>query len=338
MARTAQLKIVLVVSVAACVLMLLFTLHSANPGLLLAGQTNVVDVTKYISPVIPYTFVNGSSHNDTGLVKRYDIILGSQSNRTKPFACVPLITTVVENTPICIYDPKIDIYVSGSIKKYGNWEGGQIRQVMNFLKLYTDMEFLDLGCNVGVYTLGVTKLGRRVVSVDANVKNLRLLSRSLVLGGLQNHSITLLYNAISDKVETVQLKPSNKNIGGTRVVEADPAADEEQKSQGITLDHLVPLFSNRPLFIKMDIETNEWKALKSGSKFFKYINVQYVLMEWMHHKTRPEGGLIIQFFMDHSFRPYHPNQLPKMLRVELMHSWPGDILWIKDGAHILPST
>lgn len=284
-----------------------------------------------------YTPVEETKKEDLSLLHPFDIVIGStETNKTNLFECVPL-RGIVSDTPICIYDPKTDVYVSASIKKYGAWEGNLISLVVNFLKLYQDMEFLDLGCNLGIYTISVTKFGRRVVAVDANVKNLRMLSKSLVLGGLQNHSVTLLRNAISDKVETVQITGGTKNVGGMHVVKAETGTNEEQKSQGVTMDHLTPLFDNKTLFIKMDIETNEWKALNQSTNFFSRVNVLYILMEWMHHSTKPEGKLIVKFLTEHSFQPYHPNGL-KPLKVEEKTKWPGDILWIKQGARTAPST
>lgn len=283
-----------------------------------------------------------SSRTYSSYVRRFDILTGNrQANVTKPFECVSLIGPVPK-TPICIYNPKTDVYVSGSIKKYRTWEDHNVKLVVDFLKLNEDVEFLDLGCNIGVYTLTVAKLGRRVVAVDANVANLIFLSRSLVLGGLQDRDVTLLWNAVSDRVEEVGLVPGYRNIGGTGVktLGKSDIIDEhtEEKIISITLDDLVGFFENRTVFIKMDIEKYEWKALSGAKTFLTRVNVEYILMEWMHHKITSTGRDIIKFLTAHSYRPYNPYRLPLTLRVELKNRWPNDVLWIKDEAQTIPLT
>lgn len=270
-------------------------------------------------------------------IRMFDIKTGSEmANKTdKIFECVPM-TGAVPKTPICIYDPNIDQYVSGSIKKYGNWEGGNIKLTVKYLNLYPDMQFLDLGCNIGAFTISIVKHGRRTVSVDANAKNLRMLSKSLVLGDLQNSDITLLWNGISDKIETIHLQGGTKNVGGMHAISSNASANSDDiTAMAVTLDDIAYLFDKTPsLFIKMDIETNEWKALVGGKDFFSNINVPYVLLEFMHHKTRPEGELIINYFKERNYTAYHPYSMPKELRQEERTNWPNDVLFVKQGAKL----
>ena len=69
--------------------------------------------------------------------------------------------------------------------------------------------FLDLGSNLGVYSLLVAQLrhsmgdGRpgRVVAVDAQANNLAFISHSLAKNNIPQQMITLVHNAISDVSE-----------------------------------------------------------------------------------------------------------------------------------------
>ena len=57
--------------------------------------------------------------------------------------------------------------VSGNIFRQGMWEGNLVRRIHDILKNDPDVVFLDIGANVGVFSLTVAKLGRHTVSVDA---------------------------------------------------------------------------------------------------------------------------------------------------------------------------
>ena len=66
--------------------------------------------------------------------------------------CVPLRTSR-GTTPICEYPVNKAIYVSGGIHSSGQWEGERVKQLAEFFITLSDLEFLDLGCNIGAYTV-----------------------------------------------------------------------------------------------------------------------------------------------------------------------------------------
>ncbi|KAH3721088.1 hypothetical protein DPMN_064003 [Dreissena polymorpha] len=250
--------------------------------------------------------------------------------------CVDLKVPGSKVTPICIYDPKhVDIYVSGELANTGIWEGHLIKVVHEILIHNPAMEFMDIGCNVGVYTIAVSHWGRRVVAIDANRRNLELLLTSLEMGKL-TQNVTLLWNALSDKAETMSLRldlaVADKNIGGSHV-DGNNSTMVNNIVYAVMLDDLVGYFAKQPLFIKIDIEASEWKALMGGKHFFKSVDIKYMLMEWMHYKTHylHEGDLIVNFLTDRSFKPFDPQNRTIALETKDSHtSWPVDVLWIKN--------
>lgn len=70
-----------------------------------------------------------------------------------------VLRTSAGSLPIFIHNPKDDIHVSNSIHKYGSWEGGYIELVLTFLRQDLDLQFIDLGANLGVYSMAVAKFG-----------------------------------------------------------------------------------------------------------------------------------------------------------------------------------
>ncbi|KAH3721091.1 hypothetical protein DPMN_064006 [Dreissena polymorpha] len=189
------------------------------------------------------------------------------------------------------------------------------------------MEFLDLGCNIGVYTISVATLGRRVTALDANRKNLEMLLTSLQIGNL-TRNVTMLWNALSDKSEVVNLKEDAGNVGGMAIVSGQELApDFENSTIAVTLDDLEVMFRKKKLLIKMDIERYEMKALLGAKRFFEYVNIRYLIMEWMHHAETDTGLEIIQFLSARGFVPYAPNDRTRPLQQETRNKWPNDILW-----------
>ena len=55
--------------------------------------------------------------------------------------------------------------------------------------------FADLGANIGMYTVTVANLGRKVVAVDASLQNLAYIDQSLQLNS-NRENVTLINNAV----------------------------------------------------------------------------------------------------------------------------------------------
>ena len=232
-------------------------------------------------------------------------------------------------TPICVYPTDDDKWVSGSLRESGTWDKEGMVIIKNVLSsLSTDAFLLDVGCNIGVFTLMAAKLGHHVVAVDPFRQNLFLLARSLVLGQL-NANVTLLHNAIGDKVELIALQEEKANIGGTQVKSLTDIdnIDDAHTAMAVTLDHLTPLLDNKTVVIKMDIESYEWIALKGGYTFFQKVNIPCIFMEWTFHKISTESALGIINFMTHfSFKPF--SRSIHQFQLDTFRWWPNDVIWI----------
>ncbi|XP_052761811.1 uncharacterized protein LOC128204435 [Mya arenaria] len=235
--------------------------------------------------------------------------------------------------PICVYKASEDIWVSGSIIKHQSWEWENVVTVWKLMKPVKDMAFLDLGCNIGAFTIPMAKLRRRVIAVDANKENLKMLAASLHLGGL-DVNVTLVWNGVSNETKYVHLVPSTSNVGGTKIEQSviQSPTDNENSIITIQLDDMVTKCGSGPFFMKMDIETHEAMALRGAATFFKEIDVRYILMEWMHYKDtkdKKEGSFITDFLSKNSFIPCRISDSKELVMEDAYSSWPNDILWIK---------
>jgi len=189
-------------------------------------------------------------------------------------------------TIICVKSPSVDEYVSESILKTGAWEGNIVNMVLKAMHLYKDAVLLDLGSNIGMYSLAVAGMNRRAVAVDALIENLAYIRHSLVMAGRVS-LVDLVARPVSDKKELLYPVTDNKrNEGGTRLVTRDLLGTKEPSGppvQTATLRDLLLFTNTSTVILKIDIEGMECRALQpkafsSGSKIF----VPYILMEWMH--------------------------------------------------------
>lgn len=251
---------------------------------------------------------------------------GKQS--TKP--CV-FLKTPRGRTPFCIYPPNTDIHVSGSIQRGGQWEGVLVSNLAKFIKTKPGTEFLDIGCNIGAYTVSMAHLGINVTAIDPLLENLELLSKSLVLGGLQNN-VTLIWNAASNDRKLVKFKVGKQNIGGTRIVDLNSSTalnDKSYTASTIMLDDLIPLFRGKRVAIKIDIEESEYNALLGGGKFLSEIDVVVIQIEYLFHKKGKDGPKILSYLASKGFTPYRDLGRQRPLKTTTMRLWPNDLYYLK---------
>ncbi|OWF34899.1 uncharacterized protein LOC110443587 [Mizuhopecten yessoensis] len=244
-----------------------------------------------------------------------------------PKHCVPLKTKYGE-TPICIFDPVEDRMISSYIRDYGTWEPDLVNMTIDILQANPAMQFIDLGCNLGVFTLSVAKLGRRVVSVDILSRALDNLQHSLKLGNL-TENVTLILNAMSNTREKVKINLVPDNIGGSHVGQHGDMGQHEELIYSIIMDDLLEIIDSGEVFVKMDIEGHEQKALENSKEFFHKANVKFLLMEWMLHKGKPSGDKIIKYLLSNGLLPYLDYNLREVLPLGRASFWPDNVLWAK---------
>ena len=250
--------------------------------------------------------------------------------------CVPL-RTLRGTTPICTYPKDKDIWVSASLQKHGQWEGDLVSNLANLLASQPDLEFLDLGCNIGTYTLSIAHQGTKVTAVDPMIENLELLSQSLKLGNLQQY-VTLIWNAVSNQRVLVTFKADKNNVGGTRIQNVKQTNFQTYMARTITLDDLLPMFSGKRIVIKMDIEESEYNALLGAKRFLDEVDIVVIQMEFAFHKTGPDGLKIVQFLSSRGFYPFRDINGRNHLYSSPFLTWPGDIYFMKSLHNNVPVT
>ena len=249
----------------------------------------------------------------------------------KDYKCVHL-RTPKGPTPICVYPRQVDNMISAHVMDFQTWEENWLSATADIFRKHDDLIYLDLGCNIGVYTLFVAKMGALVYAVDPNRHSLSLLAKSLRLGNMQEN-VTLILNAISDKHETVSLEVNHGNVGGSLIKSIDKVYDTSNLNRDyivktVTLDDIGAILKDKHVFIKMDIESYEINAIKGVHDFFETVDVRYIQMEWTHVRHNEKGHVIVNSLIKHGLFPY-AEYGREQLNPDKYYSWPEDIIWIK---------
>ncbi|OWF40929.1 uncharacterized protein LOC110463123 [Mizuhopecten yessoensis] len=239
---------------------------------------------------------------------------------------------------IYIHDPKKDIWVSGALANGQIWESGLVNLILTTLKKEKDAAFLDIGANLGVYSLFAAKQGVNVISIEPLMVNVQRMCTSIRAGHLSD-KMTIVRGALSDMSENVTLGIDANNVGGSFVIQnqnenkVKASHVEGQHSDVVmsaTLDDLLnlPDFNFSRVVIKMDVEGYEHKVVRGGVEFFDKVAVPTILMEWEFHKGAESGTEIIKFFGSRNYIAYDPME-NTFLDSKLSRSWPHEIVWRK---------
>lgn len=162
--------------------------------------------------------------------------------------------------------------------------------------------FVDVGANIGYYTVMAAKRGLHVISFEPSTTTSRYLYANLLANGLDQ--VEVLPLAASDKVALAVIY----GTGGTASLVAGWSRASEVYATVIpttTLDHvLAGRFLDRRLFVKIDIEGAELDCLHGARETLARTMaprwfVEIYLNRGKHHNARYRETF--QLFWDHGY-------------------------------------
>ena len=205
-----------------------------------------------------------------------------------------------------IHDPSKDS-VSKEIYDKGCWECSHIKSMLKALSTYHNSYFLDIGGNIGMWSLAAAAANHQTFTIEALWGNIERICKSINRNSLHNR-IHLMHIAATSEPQTFRLDIQEGNIGGTRVF---PIMNETSKKdvdsnevQGVTINSLnLPL--DRPLVMKIDVEGHELQALLGATSFLRSANIVYAMMELRSNLHMDERWReIFGIFMSKGLRPF----------------------------------
>lgn len=125
-----------------------------------------------------------------------------------------------------------------------------------------DMVCLDVGANLGYYTLLMSRVSKHVHAFEPSRENFELLISNLELN---NRKATTYHYAVGPKQGITKLYKHSLNSGMHRIYESKWHDAGEEEVPMITLDSKIDYAD----FIKMDIEGSEYGALLGARKILE---------------------------------------------------------------------
>jgi FkbM family methyltransferase len=164
---------------------------------------------------------------------------------------------------------------------FGNFEKNELAFFRNSLR--SGQIFLDIGANVGIYTIIASKLvgdGGHVYSFEPSKRELEILNHNIKINHLEN--ITVIEKAISAHSGIAQLAMAKD--GGLNSFADTHRLDQQietwQTVETISLDEFIQEYSIQKVdFIKIDVEGAEKLVFQGASQFLASDSQAIILFE-----------------------------------------------------------
>jgi len=152
-------------------------------------------------------------------------------------------------------------------------------EISDYIKIYDNETFVDIGANVGYYTLKIAKqyqsIPIKVIAIEAHPENYKALCKNIELNKFSN--IKAINTAVSDRkgiVTMYERKSVNRIQPEWYTIQPTISGNQLDKRYSIevnsdTLDNI--LDKDKADFIKIDIEGAEVLALKGATNTLKQL-------------------------------------------------------------------
>ncbi|CAH1799512.1 unnamed protein product [Owenia fusiformis] len=234
--------------------------------------------------------------------------------------------------PLCTYTAEEDKWVSGEFLKNSYWERSIVKAIMNQLSDNPDWGFVDVGANIGTYTIPALKLGAKVIAIEAMQGNVDRISRSVQLNDL-HENLTLLHNAVYDVHTEFTFRLDSANVGGTSVVKLKTKEGRGQTKHAnetvfsVFLDEIHPFVDFKEAIMKIDIEGSELHAFEKAGDLLDKVRFNEIYMEWMLIKTSNGSGEFVESMLQRGYSVYDVNKPYKKLTLTELQNYTKDIIW-----------
>lgn len=239
----------------------------------------------------------------------------------------------IGSTTICLHNDQDA--VSNIIQSNRIWEEQLLIKILHVLIRYPHMDFIDVGANLGTYTMFAASLGRSVLSIECFKPNIERIRKAIQIEKLQD-KVILVGNAIyNESGKYLKMTKSPHNIGSQEIIahsDTNRTDDDVYIVKTIRFDDLLPVLKRKNIrnaVMKVDIQWSEVYLCETGGKIFDYVNIPVILMEWervVKHLFRMSA--VLYFFLGRGYVPT-TDMCNTLEQIDAFRSWPSEVYWIK---------
>jgi FkbM family methyltransferase len=207
--------------------------------------------------------------------------------------------------------------VSEYITKRNGWETQIVKEFVHIFVKYaeehnlslSDLTFVDIGANVGWFTMIMAAAGVNVIAFEPMEQNLYLIRKTLCNPENSGFSDRVLVFAtgLSDETQTCILFSEKKNVGnGITACVEDPSTfvppwknfEIRGKIPVDRIDNIVSATGRNIVAVKMDTEGSEAHVVRGGPSFFLKPKIPYIFSEFDSKLMLTRGGEGERFMSD----------------------------------------
>jgi len=139
--------------------------------------------------------------------------------------------------------------------------------------------FIDIGANIGYYSLLAASIGIKSIAFEPIKKNYRIFEKSIKKNNFQD-LIKLYKVALGEEHKMVEFNIITRNMGASTMYDFMETVEADYKENVMVFvgdDLLFPI--EEDMFIKMDVENMEVSVIKGMIRTLSKGRVKYILME-----------------------------------------------------------
>ena len=166
--------------------------------------------------------------------------------------------------------------------------------------------FVDVGANVGTYTIWAAELGAEVIAIEPAADTFALLEENVALNG---YSVTAVCAAAGDHCGTARFT-SGLDSGNSL------APDGPVVIELVTIDALIG--DRRVAGMKIDVEGFEIDVLRGAARALADRRIDLIQIEWNGMSTQAVGAdcrPVAELLDRHGYRLYRPDMAGRLVPV-----------------------
>jgi FkbM family methyltransferase len=271
--------------------------------------------------------VKAEARTHTNKQKPKSLVFNSDSCGSYKF---PISNSIVKATnsnggnPFAMQAYKSNDIVSRGILRGGGWEMNKVREFNQYFINYSkkhnlplaNLTFVDIGANIGWFTLSMAALGVNVLAFEPMAQNINLILESMcapenIKSGVSGR-ITLYGHGLGVKNETCVIFSHNINVGDGHVKcvqsETDLVIPHDYSIRGRIpvrrLDDVVKAQGRNIVAVKMDVEGYEGNVLEGGTTLLLEGGINAIVSEFNPAWIIGKGGDPVEFMRKMSLAGY----------------------------------